>query len=176
MALLPCVTAGSPIIVSRRLTPRLLTATPESVDILWSKIVKAVAVDDGALVKTGAVHSAKVSTTPGDSGCVPSLPTHFRCADEEGNSSYVICVYCDDSWDKEAVGKVFKTLVEDLNCVSSAYKVRPEPGSCFVSCKILRELLIANRRSLGSDRPTRSRFLGSTASTRAASVRVCTAR
>ncbi|BGP25805.1 translation Initiation factor eIF-4e-like domain protein [Rhodotorula toruloides] len=83
----------------------LFYPTPESVDILWSKIVKALAVEDGVLAQTGAVHTAKVSTTPGDSG------------------SYVICVYCDDSWDKETVGKVFKTLVEDLNCVSSAYKI-----------------------------------------------------
>lgn len=35
----------------------------------------------------------------------------------------MICVYCDDSWDREAVGKVFKVLVEELNLVSSAYKV-----------------------------------------------------
>lgn len=49
------------------------------------------------------------------------------------NPSYrVICVYCDDSWDREAVGKVFKVLVEDLNLVSGAYKAsRSCPLRCF---------------------------------------------
>lgn len=55
----------------------------------------------------------------------------------------VICVYCDDSWDREAVGKVFKVLVEDLNLVSGAYKVsflrstyRPRARSSHVTVPI----------------------------------------
>lgn len=39
----------------------------EGIDAVWSKIVKAVALADGALIKTGAVHCAKVSCSPGDS-------------------------------------------------------------------------------------------------------------
>ncbi|BGP56494.1 hypothetical protein JCM8202v2_004115 [Rhodotorula sphaerocarpa] len=65
----------------------------EGIDAVWSKIFKAVALADGALIKTGAVHCAKTAYTRKDR---------------------VICVYCDNSWDKEAVGRVFRVLVEDL--------------------------------------------------------------
>ncbi|GAA5993641.1 hypothetical protein JCM10908_000656 [Rhodotorula pacifica] len=82
----------------------LFYGSQESIDITWSKIVKALVVDGGVLAETGVVHTAKVSCTPGDGG------------------TWVICVYCDNSWDREAVGKVFKVLVEDLNLVSGAYK------------------------------------------------------
>ncbi|GJN90261.1 hypothetical protein Rhopal_003262-T1 [Rhodotorula paludigena] len=83
----------------------LFYPTPEYVDMSWSKIVHALAEDDGALAKTGVVKTAKVSSKPGD-----------------GGKSFVICVYCRDSWDKDGVGKAFKTLVKDLNLISTAYK------------------------------------------------------
>lgn len=38
------------------------------------------------------------------------------------HSGYVICVYCDDSWDKEGVKAAFVALVKDLGLVSQAYK------------------------------------------------------
>lgn len=83
----------------------LFYPTPEYVDVCWSKIVHALAEEDGALAKTGVVKTAKVSSKAGNEG------------------KLVICVYCRDSWDKDGVGKVFKTLVKDLNLISTAYKV-----------------------------------------------------
>ncbi|GAA6015780.1 hypothetical protein JCM10207_008792 [Rhodosporidiobolus poonsookiae] len=83
----------------------LFFSSGEFVDLTWAKIVKAIALEEGPLAKTGAVHCAKVASTPGD-----------------GGDQHVICVYCDDSWDKDAVAKVFKTLVTELSLVSSAYK------------------------------------------------------
>jgi hypothetical protein len=35
---------------------------------------------------------------------------------------HVICVYCDDSYDKDGVGKVFEALVKECGLVSQAYK------------------------------------------------------
>ncbi|GAA5941975.1 hypothetical protein JCM3775_004304 [Rhodotorula graminis] len=83
----------------------LLRPTPENVDFVWSKIVHAVADKDGPLAKTGAVHCAKVATTPMGE-----------------RSTHVICIYCDDSWDEQAAGDVFKVLVRDLGQVSGSYK------------------------------------------------------
>jgi predicted GNAT superfamily acetyltransferase len=34
----------------------------------------------------------------------------------------VICIYCDDSWDKKGVKAAFVALVKDIGLVSSAYK------------------------------------------------------
>lgn len=34
----------------------------------------------------------------------------------------MICIYCDDSWDKEGVKTAFHALVKDLGLVSTAYK------------------------------------------------------
>ncbi|GAA5832230.1 hypothetical protein JCM5353_008206 [Sporobolomyces roseus] len=76
----------------------------EGVDYQWSKIVKALADADGPLAKTGFVKSAKVA------------PIAL-----EGETQ-LICVYVEDSWDKKAVGKVFETLLEDLQLSSSAFK------------------------------------------------------
>lgn len=36
--------------------------------------------------------------------------------------SYVICVYCDDSWSKDDVGRVLQVLIRDLGLTVSAYK------------------------------------------------------
>ncbi|GAA5907885.1 hypothetical protein JCM8208_001976 [Rhodotorula glutinis] len=85
----------------------LFYPSPENVDFVWSKIVHAIVDEDGPLAKTGAVHCAKVATTPMGDG---------------DRSSHVICVYCDDSFDEQAVGDVFKVLVNDLGQVSSSYK------------------------------------------------------
>ncbi|SGZ13095.1 BQ5605_C028g10548 [Microbotryum silenes-dioicae] len=82
----------------------LLYPTADNVDAIWAKVVNAIAKPDGALAKTGIVHTAKVSTHA-----------------EEGQG-YVICIYCDDSWDRDGVGKAFKCLVRELGLVSSAYK------------------------------------------------------
>lgn len=40
----------------------------ESIDNTWSKIVKAIVTEGGALAKTGTVHTAKVSCMPGEGG------------------------------------------------------------------------------------------------------------
>lgn len=85
----------------------LFYPSPENVDFVWSLIVKAIVDEDGPLAKTGAVHCAKVATTPMGDG---------------DRSAHVICVYCDDSYDEEAVGNVFKVLVKDLGQVSQSYK------------------------------------------------------
>lgn len=37
-------------------------------------------------------------------------------------SSWVICVYCDDSWARDDVGKVLQVLARDLHLHVSAYK------------------------------------------------------
>ncbi|GAA5903611.1 hypothetical protein JCM5296_001370 [Sporobolomyces johnsonii] len=76
----------------------------DTVDSVWGRIVNELAAVDGALAQTGAVHCAKVSSV----------------AEEGGN--YVICVYCDDSWDKDGVATAFKALVQKLRLVSAAYK------------------------------------------------------
>ncbi|GAA5895526.1 uncharacterized protein JCM6883_001535 [Sporobolomyces salmoneus] len=76
----------------------------EYVDSTWSKIVKALADADGVLAKTGVIRTAKVAPIA-----------------REGEAQ-LICVYVNDSWDKEAVGKAFKCLVEELKLVSTAYK------------------------------------------------------
>ncbi|GAA5867934.1 hypothetical protein JCM8547_003418 [Rhodosporidiobolus lusitaniae] len=73
------------------------------VDAWWSKIVKAVALEDGPLAKAGVL-TARVSTTAGE------------------GDQHVICVYCRDSWDDDNVGEVFKTLVSELSLVSMSYK------------------------------------------------------
>ncbi|GAA6028644.1 hypothetical protein JCM8097_007326 [Rhodosporidiobolus ruineniae] len=75
----------------------------EYIDSVWAKIVRAIALKDGPLAKAG-VNTAKVSTSLGD------------------GPNYVICVYCNDSWDEAGVAKVFKTLVSELHLISSAYK------------------------------------------------------
>ncbi|GAA6057220.1 hypothetical protein JCM3770_003267 [Rhodotorula araucariae] len=82
----------------------LFYPSSDHVDSTWNKLVHAIADPDGVLAKTGVVHCAKVATLPND------------------RSSYVICVYVDDSWDDEAVGDVFKVLVKDLSMTSQAYK------------------------------------------------------
>ncbi|GAA5846337.1 hypothetical protein JCM9279_001331 [Rhodotorula babjevae] len=87
----------------------LFYLSPENVDFVWSKIVHAVVDKDGPLAKTGTVHCAKVATTP-------------LGGDGDRGSTHVICVYCDDSFDEEAVGNVFKVLVKDLGQVSQSYK------------------------------------------------------
>lgn len=79
----------------------------ENVDFTWSKLVRAIADEDGALAKTGHVHTAKVATTPKIEG---------------ERSSFVVCVYCDDSYDEDAVGDVFKVLVKDLSMTSQSFK------------------------------------------------------
>lgn len=38
------------------------------------------------------------------------------------NSRHVICVYCDDSWAKDDVGKVLYVLARDMKLTVSAYK------------------------------------------------------
>ncbi|KAM0791745.1 hypothetical protein ACM66B_004012 [Microbotryomycetes sp. NB124-2] len=87
----------------------LLYPGEDSVDSTWAKVVNAIATEDGALAKTGHVHFAKAATAPTPTkGDAPPI--------------WVICVYCDNSFDKEAVGTVFRTLVNDLGLVSSAYK------------------------------------------------------
>ncbi|KAL8280144.1 hypothetical protein RQP46_007474 [Phenoliferia psychrophenolica] len=75
----------------------------EYVDGLWSTIVRAIASKDGALAKFGRVPTAKVSTS----------------ATERG---YVICVYVDDSWDKDAVEGALKILANDLKLTPLSYK------------------------------------------------------
>ncbi|KAK4050648.1 hypothetical protein OIV83_003374 [Microbotryomycetes sp. JL201] len=83
----------------------LLYPTDETVDGTWAKVVRALAAQDGALAQTGSCHVAKVSTTPTKEG-----------------APFVICVYSDDSYNKDGVGSVFRALVNDLGLVSSAYK------------------------------------------------------
>ncbi|GAA5825056.1 hypothetical protein JCM11251_006078 [Rhodosporidiobolus azoricus] len=85
----------------------LFFRTDDLVDAVWDKIVKAIALEDGPLAKTGVVSTAKVSAFV-----------------EEGakDPNHVICVYVNDSFDKDAVKQAFKVLVEDLGLVSSAYK------------------------------------------------------
>ncbi|GAA6064080.1 hypothetical protein JCM10212_002722 [Sporobolomyces blumeae] len=78
---------------------------PDTVDAIWSKIVRALADRDGALAKTGVVTAAKVAPIPSEEG-----------------GPQVICVYAADSWNREAVGKAFKALVEGLELVSTSYK------------------------------------------------------
>ncbi|BGP49542.1 hypothetical protein JCM10450v2_005434 [Rhodotorula kratochvilovae] len=85
----------------------LFYPAPENVDFVWSKLVHAIAEADGVLAKTGAVHCAKVATVLKGDG---------------ERSSYVVCVYVDDSWDEKAVGDAFKVLVKDLSMTSQAYK------------------------------------------------------
>lgn len=75
----------------------------EEIDNLWSRI--ALSFESGALSALEGCKTAKVATS------------------NEGIGPYVICVYCEDSWDKEAVGNVFRALVTDCELVSKAYKV-----------------------------------------------------
>ncbi|KAK4055047.1 hypothetical protein OIO90_003388 [Microbotryomycetes sp. JL221] len=82
----------------------LLYPTVDSVDGTWAKVVRAIAGQDGVLAQTEACHVAKVSTVV------------------QGEGPFVICIYCDDSWDKEAVGKVMRVLVQELGLLPSAYK------------------------------------------------------
>ncbi|GAA5972119.1 hypothetical protein JCM11641_002505 [Rhodosporidiobolus odoratus] len=82
----------------------LFYSSSDIIDFTWSKIVKALALPEGSLAKTGSVHTAKVSSTASN-----------------GEQS-VICVYCDDSWDREGVEKAFRALVHEEGLVSSAYK------------------------------------------------------
>lgn len=80
----------------------------ENIDAYWAKIVYAVGAKDGALAKHSSCNTAKVAASP----------------DDGGGQTYVICIYCDDSWDKKAVGEVLEILVKELKLVPSAYKVR----------------------------------------------------
>ncbi|GAA5898486.1 hypothetical protein JCM6882_007793 [Rhodosporidiobolus microsporus] len=77
------------------------------IDVTWEKIVKAIALRDGVLAKTGVVTTAKVSSV---------------AEEGSGDPNHVICVYVNDSFDQEQVKKAFKVLVEDLGLVSMAYK------------------------------------------------------
>lgn len=84
----------------------LLYPTVENIDAYWAKIVYAVGAKDGALAKHSSCNTAKVAASP----------------DDGGGQTYVICIYCDDSWDKKAVGEVLEILVKELKLVPSAYK------------------------------------------------------
>ncbi|SCV73417.1 BQ2448_7343 [Microbotryum intermedium] len=108
----------------------LLYPTAENVDAIWAKLVNAIAKPDGALAKTGSVHTAKVSTHAEEGQSVTFVPRASAFSYETERwillrtlrRGYVICVYCDDSWDRDGVGKAFKCLVRDLGLISSAYK------------------------------------------------------
>jgi len=83
---------------------------------------------DGALAKTGSVHAAKVSAA---SKCVLPLFLVRLClspqADARPNShadgKYWLGIYCDDSTNKAAVGRVFKVLKADLKMTPLHYKL-----------------------------------------------------
>ncbi|GAA6023012.1 hypothetical protein JCM11491_000356 [Sporobolomyces phaffii] len=78
--------------------------SPENVAFVWSKIVRAIADADGPLAQTGVVKTAKVAPI------------------STNGEAQLICVYVDDSWNKESVSKTLKCLVEDLRLEPSAYK------------------------------------------------------
>lgn len=77
----------------------------ETVDTLWAKVATAVAGSDGALANSAAA-VAKVST-------------HLQ----ETGGNYVICLYCNDSWDKQQEEGVFETCVNELGIVPPTFKV-----------------------------------------------------
>ena len=79
--------------------------SPETVDHLWAKIAAAVTTSGGVLEKSAAA-VAKVSASLQETG---------------GN--YVICLYCNDSWNKKQVEEVFRICVEELGVVPPNYKV-----------------------------------------------------
>ena len=76
-------------------------------DSTWSKVVHAIASKDGHLAKHGSCNTAKVAAYL-----------------EPGSETYVICIYCEDSWDKKAVGEVLEIIVKDLRIRPNSYKVR----------------------------------------------------
>ncbi|KAK9898384.1 hypothetical protein P389DRAFT_33108 [Cystobasidium minutum MCA 4210] len=78
----------------------------ENVDALWTKIAKAIILEDGPL--RGKVFIAKVST--------------YQPGDGEKPAVHVICVYCEDSWNRDLVGDAFKTLVKEVGVVPGSYK------------------------------------------------------
>ncbi|GAA5961364.1 hypothetical protein JCM3765_004392 [Sporobolomyces pararoseus] len=82
----------------------LFFPSPEYVDQTWSKIVKALADADGVLAQTGVIKTAKVAPIA------------------QNGEAQLICVYVNDSWDRQAVGRAFRCLVNDLQLVSGAYK------------------------------------------------------
>lgn len=84
--------------------------SPETVDALWAKLATAVAATDGALA-----HSA---------AAVAKVSTHLQ----ETGGNYVICLYCNDSWDKQQVESVFRTCVDELGVVPPTYKVGDRVG------------------------------------------------
>ncbi|GAA5941954.1 hypothetical protein JCM3775_004296 [Rhodotorula graminis] len=76
------------------------------IDWKWRKVVEAIVKPDGALAKTRTVHAAKVSA-----------------ASNHADGKYWLGVYCDDSADKDAVGRVFKVLKDDLKMTPLNYKL-----------------------------------------------------
>lgn len=60
---------------------------------------------------------------------LPISRSSARIETADTRKDRVICVYCDNSWDKEAVGRVFKVLVQDLSLVSGAYKASLGPDA-----------------------------------------------
>lgn len=81
-------------------------AAADEVDAIWSKLVHAIGSPNGLLATSGC-RTIKVS---------PAL--------DGGQDTHIICVYCDDSYDRMAIAKVAKVLAEDLELGSGlAYKV-----------------------------------------------------
>ncbi|GAA5846319.1 hypothetical protein JCM9279_001323 [Rhodotorula babjevae] len=76
------------------------------IDWKWRNVVEAIVKPDGALAKTGAVHAAKVSA-----------------ASNHADGKYWLGIYCDDSTDKAAVGRVFQVLRADLKMTPLHYKL-----------------------------------------------------
>lgn len=76
---------------------------------------------DETLSKT-VCFAAKVATEPSPESAVSVCFLSSSLASAQSIQNHVIAVYVPDSWDKEAVAKVGKALVEDLEFNVSAFK------------------------------------------------------
>ncbi len=92
----------------------MLNPLSTDVDEIWSKIAHAIGDRDGILASSCSV--AKVS---------PTAQFPYPQAKE---GTHLICIYCDDSYNRGEVAKVAKLLSEDLGFGPKlAYKVRLYP-------------------------------------------------
>lgn len=106
---------------------RALTVSQELIDANWEKIAQALGTKDGALAKEDVPCSvAKVASTAEGTYLIWCATLAWREETKPDPSSD--SVYCDDSWDKEKVGKLLNVLIKDLGMVPVAYKVSSRLG------------------------------------------------
>ena len=85
---------------------RIPVDPPHKVNDFWDVLVKDLAAGDDSKLAAGGVKVTKISASP-------------------TSDVYICCVYCENSYDKGAVGKVLDVLLKNFDGSPTGFKVRP---------------------------------------------------